>query len=670
MRDVQKLYKNKDYLYNNLCTINLNLVIFRSLYMIYSDLSTFLTNSSADSKFSAKLPTEGGYIQFSNTSGKIFTLGLTSILTVLTDIYNNIDKFSPHAKYEEKTWRDLGAEYYTDISANAMCTVQTKPMFSTLSKIINWANGLSSKSDSNISLSNETLSKTIEKITLIIKEYTPHIEQNTNKQLIKDKKANVFAKKVLIYLNEYDSIKRLLPFLKKPNATGNASISYDGKNLTSIFRISEDELPVAAYTSGGKPRNFSDFIKNDLLNKYIYVSTEWTADVDSRLHLGDFQYIVEKLYPEFTFTYEDGFYCLNSTHTDSKKNQFSIDKSLKGSLTFAYKNILLKGVPGTGKSHLLDKIITDDNKLNLEKNDHNILRINIHSASSNADLMQGIGIATNNDQIVYKEKQGLILNHIKKAISCPKQPFVIVLEEIQENSLNELIGDLIYLIEDVKRTDLSSAATTATTYFESIENFTEEYIKNNPKTYYVEIPYLVSTETKYKKMILPTNLYIFCTSNYRDDKKVIEDNLLRRFEVIEIYPSYKETIGTDFKSQEVSNFLKTLNDNIVTHFHRNNEIHPDRFMIGHAIWMNVQNKKDFYAALLKVVTEFKDIKELDYDSDLKIILSNIKTYPFGVTHDELERRNYKELIEYLQARCYSDLFSSSNSSIEQETKNK
>ena len=76
-----------------------------------------------------------------------------------------------------------------------------------------------------------------------------------------------------------------------------------------------------------------------------------------------------------------------------------------GNPKFKYKNILLKGVPGTGKSRTIDNIIT--NHLNLKKEHHksNVLRINIHSASSNADLMQGIGISSNeNGNIEYKEK--------------------------------------------------------------------------------------------------------------------------------------------------------------------------------------------------------------------------------------------------------------------------
>ena len=90
----------------------------------------------------------------------------------------------------------------------------------------------------------------------------------------------------------------------------------------------------------------------------------------------------------------------------------------------------------------------------MDINAPNILRVNVHSASSNADLMQGIGISTNAGKVEYKEKTGLILRHLRQAVQHPYVPYVIVLEEIQENSLNELIGDLIYLIEADKRVNL------------------------------------------------------------------------------------------------------------------------------------------------------------------------------------------------------------------------
>ena len=353
----------------------------------------------------------------------------------------------------------------------------------------------------------------------------------------------------------------------------------------------------------------------------------------------------------------------NNKTEAAEKQQIFISEPI-GTLEFPHKNLLLKGVPGTGKSQTIENIIEDD--LGLGDKPENICRINIHSASSNADLMQGIGINSKDDgNIEYKEKQGLIYNHIKKALFSPKQPFVLVLEEIQENSLNELIGDLIYLIEDTKRVTVDDSNFEDGTEYD-YQEFIEEVLKDENNKHYIEIPFLVDTSKDYRKMVLPSNLYLFCTSNYRDDKKVIEDNLLRRFDVVEIYPQSQESLGAKiFKSKDTSDFLELLNSEILERFTA--EIHPDRYLIGHANWLeitdeedNEKNKKLFYTALLKVIIEFKEIREVDFDSYTKEILEEvlnnktlsdrIKAY---IEDCDFKYESYKEMVEKLQKEIYS-----------------
>ena len=353
----------------------------------------------------------------------------------------------------------------------------------------------------------------------------------------------------------------------------------------------------------------------------------------------------------------------NNGIEDINKLEFSNEE--KGILDFDYKNILLKGVPGTGKSETIKNIIA--NNLDMKELAGNVLRINIHSASSNSDLMQGISISTtkDNENVLYREKQGAILNHIFKAIYKPKQPFVLVLEEIQENSLNELIGDLIYLIEDKKRTivDLDIPNNTEIVYDELFEKINKKAKEDAKSLDYVELPSLVENSQNNTKMIVPDNLFIFCTSNYRDDKKVIEDNLLRRFDVIEIYPKYDGI----YKSEDIPKFLEKLNNQILEQF--NDEIHPDRYLIGHANWLDIQEDSEnsqiaFYKALLKVIIEFKEIREIDFDSevkpilekvfkDIKLISDRLERYlKIFYDDDKLELKSYKHIVDLLQKEIY------------------
>lgn len=323
-------------------------------------------------------------------------------------------------------------------------------------------------------------------------------------------------------------------------------------------------------------------------------------------------------------------------------------------------NLLLKGVPGTGKSLLVDNLIK---KIGVD-NKNQVLRVNIHTGTNNADLMQGIGIKTNNqNNIVYKEKQGVVLSHLMEAICNYPKPYVLILEEIQENSLNKIIGDLIYLIEPTKRTKIPIGYAGQITY-KNIFNTIESLIKSNFATNYVKIPSLVELEMN-RNLIIPDNFYVFCTSNYRDDKKVIEDNLLRRFDVVELYPD-----SNIIENEEVKFFFECLNDSIED-IMKDLDTHPDRYSIGHANWLNedildISIVKPF----LKTIIEFKDVKNLDFSTTNKILIrlneklkssigldktKDLDTFFENSKKSILEYDSYKSLILYLQKEIYKDL---------------
>lgn len=144
------------------------------------DLFSFLNNASDTSDFKAKLSERGGFITFSNSgrrSGiKFFQIGLDNILQTLKDILNHIEVFKNLTEYEETPWRNNGSEYFTDPVANANSTVQTKPLFSTLSKVVMWANQPKLDdidSDTEICLDKEAIEITIAKLEDVADSFKP-----------------------------------------------------------------------------------------------------------------------------------------------------------------------------------------------------------------------------------------------------------------------------------------------------------------------------------------------------------------------------------------------------------------------------------------------------------------------------------------------------------------
>lgn len=144
------------------------------------DLFSFLNNASDTSDFKAKLSERGEFITFSNSGRrggiKFFQIGLDNILQTLKDILNHIEVFKNLTKYEETPWRNNGSEYFTDPVANANSTVQTKPLFSTLSKVVMWANQPKLDdidSDAEICLDKEAIEMTIAKLEDVADSFKP-----------------------------------------------------------------------------------------------------------------------------------------------------------------------------------------------------------------------------------------------------------------------------------------------------------------------------------------------------------------------------------------------------------------------------------------------------------------------------------------------------------------
>lgn len=131
------------------------------------------------SKFPCSLGDAGGFVNFKNSGqrGKVkeFTISLASILSGLQDIKSNIGRFQKLTNYVEKEWREAGSEHFEDPVLNSMITVQTKPCFTTLSKIISWANDASENNydDSRIDLRIESLEKAIGAIENLSSTFTP-----------------------------------------------------------------------------------------------------------------------------------------------------------------------------------------------------------------------------------------------------------------------------------------------------------------------------------------------------------------------------------------------------------------------------------------------------------------------------------------------------------------
>jgi len=299
-------------------------------------------------------------------------------------------------------------------------------------------------------------------------------------------------------------------------------------------------------------------------------------------------------------------------------------------------NILFIGVPGVGKSWNIDNLINKKFRITKDK----ILKINVHEGLSNSDLINGIGVNINNGIVEYKEKKGIILSFIQAAIIDRRNNYILVLEEIQENSINNLLGDLIYLIEESKRVNIEKRKFKN----ENVDLYINRIINSQKTLNYVNVPNLVEINND-KKMIIPDNFYIMCTANYRENKKIVEDNLLRRFIPIIINPDPELINNNDIKD-----FFKLLNKSILNNLNYGDK---ESYISGHSDWMNANS---IMIPLYKVIFNLKTCKNLEFE-EIKNILSEIKD---NIKEDNKFKKDIQILSNF---NCYIDLINYINKEI-------
>lgn len=298
-------------------------------------------------KFGTSLGESGGYISFRNSgqrdSVKEFTLSFEAILSGFQDILNNLAIFQSQSDYVESGWRDLGKDYFNDISLSSIIRVQTKPTFTTFSKIICWANNLDYPGDNVINLSKDHLVAAIEKLQKLIDSYKPNEDQrkisNISYYVLSDSSRGQFVYDLVSFLLSRSIERPLFDCLVEKSAEhGSFNLEKDDYRLTSIFKVSADKLNENELTRGDKLRFFTDPFEYD--SKFYYLSNQWTDGTESRLDIQTLIPVFNGLYTDYQILVEGDKYILK---------QVDIIESLMIPKPF----ILLAGISGTGKTRFV-----------------------------------------------------------------------------------------------------------------------------------------------------------------------------------------------------------------------------------------------------------------------------------------------------------------------------
>jgi len=166
--------------------------------------------------------------------------------------------------------------------------------------------------------------------------------------------------------------------------------------------------------------------------------------------------------------------------------------------------------------------------------------------------------------------------YAKAILNLMHAKYVLIIDEINRGNISKIFGELITLIEDDKRENVTG-------------DKTKEY-----NTIKVTLPYSDS------EFSVPNNLYIIGTMNTADRSIALLDTALRRrFDFIEMIPKpdlLKNKVVEGIEGIGLQDFLTKLNKNIreIGKLDKDHEI-------GHAYLINVKTKDDLKHAFLNKV---------------------------------------------------------------------
>ncbi len=242
-----------------------------------------------------------------------------------------------------------------------------------------------------------------------------------------------------------------------------------------------------------------------------------------------------------------------------------------------------------------------------------------HQSYSYEEFVEGIRpvinkkVTENNEQneenvtdtsINFEFHTGIFKSMCNRARKQPDKKFYMFIDEINRGNISKIFGELITLLEDDKRENVTG----------------DTSIKYN--TIAVNLPYTN------ERFTVPNNLYVIGTMNTADKSLThLDIALRRRFEFVPKYPKYQGEI--EYKNPKYSEFLKQINDKIFA----NKKQNPD-YLIGHTYFLgddslvSILNKK-----VIPLLTEYFNNRI----EDVKSILSEDLLNSFGIQYDDSEK---------------------------------
>ncbi|WP_154436414.1 McrB family protein [Helicobacter pylori] len=366
--------------------------------------------------------------------------------------------------------------------------------------------------------------------------------------------------------------------------------------------------------------------------------------LDYKLKVGDillFTYISYKKYTlEIILPTDTRYNVLNGLISNSKHllvfsenetrslSDNKIDESVR---IDGGKNIILYGVPGSGKSYTLQRDYCNDNSV--------VEKIVFHPDYSYSDFVGQIMPSVDDSGIVsYKFNPGPFTNILKKAYHNPQIKHVLVIDEINRGNAPAIFGEIFQLLDRLKHDK------------NGFKKGSNEYAINN-----MDIANIVHND-KNASIRIPSNLWIIATMNTSDQNVFTLDTAFQRRFSMQLIENSFENVDDDFKNMKIldtditwQKFCTTINEKIAQNNEGLSSMEDKRFGVYFVNIDDLKSKENFAHKVIKYLWDdvFKFDRNIIFDTikfnTLEAVVKNF-TKEKGRTQFDIFSDDVKELL--------------------------
>lgn len=190
------------------------------------------------------------------------------------------------------------------------------------------------------------------------------------------------------------------------------------------------------------------------------------------------------------------------------------------------------GPPGCGKSFHVRKVAIEDLEIagtreDLDKS-QDMIETAFHPEYGYGDFVAKLMPLTENGHIEYRIHAGPLVKVLARAYADPKQPVLLVIDEINRGNCAQIFGDIFQLLDRDDEGWSEYGIDTSDLIQSALEQELNRF-KSEPKNLLKKSrEKLRVTENKICKLLLPPNLSIICTMNTSDESVYYMDTAFKR----------------------------------------------------------------------------------------------------------------------------------------------